>query len=145
MPKVTLNTLINFVEGLTQELLIHPTLKVDVKVYREGRSLSQNAFQHVMYQEISKYLVKNGRKDWTPDVVKQNLKNKFLGWEDVEFIDVETGEVKVRQVLKGSAKLDKGDAYQYTTQILNWCEEIGLTIKIPVTSEHHKQMAEQNR
>ena len=142
--KLTLGTLKHLTECLAKELMNNETLSVDVKVYKPVRSISQNKFQHSIYNEISKYLVKKGRKDWTPEVVKENMKNKFLGWIDKEYIDICTGEVTTRQVLRSSAKLDKGDAYQFTTEIICWAEDIGLTIKIPVISAHHKQQAEQN-
>ena len=142
--KLTLSNLIALVEQLTTALLTNQTLRVNVKVWREKRSLNQNAFQHVCYKEISKYLISKGRKDWTPSKTKDALKNQFLGWLEQEFTDLITGEITVKQALRESSKLDKGDAYQYTTQILDWSESIGLTIKIPVTCEHYKQMAEQN-
>ncbi len=143
--KVTLSNLSAFTSSLVDELKVNPTLRIDVKKWREQRSLSQNAFQHVIYGEISRYLISKGRSDWTSEKVKEALKNQFLGWVDEEFTDLITGEITVRQVLRSSSKLDKGDAYQFTTEVLCWAESIGLTIKIPVTCEHYKQMAEQNK
>tara|TARA_R100000951_G_scaffold98181_1_gene88054 strand:- start:904 stop:1347 length:444 start_codon:yes stop_codon:yes gene_type:complete len=143
--KVTLNTFISFCEEVAKLLADGKTLSVEVKEFRKKRSLSQNAFQHSIYGQISKHLISKGRKDWTPEKTKFELKNHFLGCEDVETTDLITGEVKSMLVVRSSSKLDKGDAYQFTTEILCWAESIGLTIKIPVTCEHYKQMAEQNR
>lgn len=109
----------------------------------QRRSLDQNAFQHVIYTEISKYLISKGRTDWTPKYTKRNLKNKFLGWELEEYVDIETGEKTSREALRSTAALDKGDAYLFTTAILEWAESIGCEIKIPSDSEYMKQREEQ--
>ena len=115
-----------------------------VKITNSGkRSLSQNSFQHVCYQEISKYLVAKGRNEWTPEFVKKNLKNKMLGWKAETFVDVKTGERRDIWTLKSSSKLDKGEAMNYITQILDWAESIGCHIKIPESSEYMKLMQSQ--
>ena len=116
-----------------------------VKITNSGkRSLSQNAFQHVCYQEISKYLAAKGRNEWTPEFVKKNLKNKMLGWQTETFVDVKTGERRDIWTLKSSSKLDKGEAMNYITQILDWAESIGCHIRIPEDSEYMKLMQSQN-
>jgi hypothetical protein len=48
--------------------------RLQVKPWREKRSLSQNALSHMWYTEISEYLIKSGRTDATPEWVKRNLK-----------------------------------------------------------------------
>ena len=112
-----------------------------VKITNSGkRSLSQNAFQHVCYQEISKYLIAKDRNEWTPEFVKKNLKNKMLGWQTETFVDVKTGERRDIWTLKSSSKLDKGEAMNYITQIMDWAESIGCHIKIPEDSEYMKAM-----
>ena len=118
-------------------------LKVQIKRSRT-RSLSQNAFHHVIYQEISKYLTQRGREDWTPEYTKKNLKNKFLGWVTEEFVDVSTGERTTRETLRHTSSLDVGEAYQYTTQILDWAESTGCFIKIPADCEYRELMEQQN-
>lgn len=116
-----------------------------IKVTNSGkRSLSQNAFQHVCYQEISKYLISNGRDEWTPEFVKKNLKNKLLGWNQEPFVDVITGERREIWTLRHTSKLDKGEAMNYITQILEWAESIGCHIRIPEDSEYYQSMQQQN-
>lgn len=115
------------------------------KITQSGkRSLSQNAFSHLIYSKISDYLIHKGRKDWTPHFVKENLKNKFIGWCEQEFIDVKTGEKKSHMVLRKTSKLDKGEFQVYLTQILDWAESIGCRIEIPEDSEYMKNEREQN-
>lgn len=48
--------------------------RLQLKDWREKRSLSQNSLSHVWYKEISDYLIKSGRTDATPAWVKRNLK-----------------------------------------------------------------------
>lgn len=116
-----------------------------VKITKAGkRSLSQNALQHLCYGEISRYLVSKGRQDCNPEWVKKMLKNKYLGWVEVEYTDIETGEKTIHEELKPTSSLDVGEAYQYTTQIINWALDIGLMIKIPETSEYRQLQDQQN-
>jgi len=118
--------------------------RVSIKEWRDKRSLSQNTLQHSIYGEVSKYLISRGRSDWDAVKVKENLKNKFLGWRDYEFVDLETGEVIIRSVLVETSKLDKGESFNYTTHIIEWAESIGCEIKIPATCEYRSLMELQN-
>jgi len=115
-----------------------------LKITSSGkRSLSQNSFQHVIYGEISQYLVSKGRSEWTPDFVKKNLKNKFLGWKQEPFVDIKTGERREIWTLRKTSELDKGESMNYTTQILDWAESIGCSIKIPESCEYRDCLNEQ--
>lgn len=112
--------------------------------YRETRSLSQNALQHVIYDDLSKYLISRGRTDCTPEWIKDMLKSKFLGWVDREFTDITSGEKAIHQVLRSTAALDKGESYTYTTAILEWASSIGCEIKLPAKCEYRELMDKQN-
>lgn len=134
-----------FITELTKLVLSSKkAYRVNVVEWREKRSLSQNAFQHVIYQNVSKYLISKGRTDWNEAKVKRELKNKFLGWELVEFTDVVTGEITTHEQLKETSKLDVGESCHYTTQILDWAESIGCSVNIPENSEYAKLMRSQN-
>ncbi|AUR85310.1 recombinase [Vibrio phage 1.071.A._10N.286.46.A12] len=108
------------------------------------RSLPQNDYQHVLYSEISKHLILKGRNDWCPKFTKRNLKNKFLGWKKEIVVDIKTGEVTEVLELRSTKDLDKGEAMNYITQILDWAESIGCHIKVPEDSEYMKAMQSQN-
>lgn len=144
---ITLDNIETVIQTLGEEIdLILDSGKqvsVEVKPLVKTRSLSQNALQHVIYTDVSKYLVKRGRIDWTPLYTKKQLKNKFLGWVSEVYVDIKTGEKTVREVLKSTAGLDKGDAHQYTTQIIEWSESIGCEIKIPAKCEYRDLMNQQ--
>lgn len=118
-------------------------LKVEIKLARK-RSLSQNAFSHVIYTEISKYLIAKGRKDCSDGWVKQMLKNSFLGWQEVEIVNVVTGERTIKEELRHTSDLDKGEMMNYLTQIINWAGDIGCQIRIPADSEYMQSMESQN-
>ncbi len=65
--------------------------RLQLKPWREKRSLSQNSLLHLWLGEISEYLIKSGRTDATPEWVKRNLKKTYLGCEEVTYTDFITG------------------------------------------------------
>lgn len=104
------------------------------------RSLSQNALQHSIYGELSRFLIERGRKDCSPEWIKKMLKNKYLGWAQDSFTDVLTGEVTHREVLRSSSSLEVGEATIYTTQILEFADTIGCEIRIPAKCDYRDMM-----
>ena len=143
--KLTFGNIGYFIQEVTKLLQsTNKTYRVTIKEWRENRSLSQNALQHVIYETVSKYLISKGRVEWTEEKVKQSLKSKFLGWEQTEFVDVVTGEITVKETLMETSKLDVGEAFHYTTQIIEWSESIGCEIKIPAKCEYRELMEMQN-
>ena len=118
--------------------------RVTIVQWREKRSLSQNAFQHVIYNEISVFLISKGRTDWCPKFTKRNMKNNFLGWEVTEYTDVKTGEITTREELISTSGLDVGVACDYITKLLDWAQSIGCTIKIPAQCEYRDYLDKQD-
>lgn len=141
--KLTLESLPELLKQIMPELKTS-NLRVDVKIWKDARSIPLNSFQHVIYGELSRYLIKRGRGDFTPEYAKMTLKNWFLGWEDMEVTDLSNGKPKIVSVLRETSKLDRGEAHRYTEQIIEWCESVGLTIKIPINSDYFKFCNEQN-
>lgn len=144
--KLTFNSLGLFIQELTELLRSEPTkaFRVTIKVWRESRSLSQNAFQHIIYSAISKYLISKDRKDWTPEYTKEQMKNNFLGWRKKEFTNVLTGEVEINKVLIPTSGLDVGESFNYTTSLLDWAQSIGCNIKIPEKCDYRDLQEKQN-
>lgn len=142
--KANVQNLPSVIATITKLLIAGNELRITVKEWRERRSLSQNALQHVIYKTVSEYLVDRGR-DWSEERVKKALKYKFLGEYIEEITDVETGEIIERRELRSTAKLDRGEAYHYTTQIIEWAESIGCEIKIPAKCEYRELMEQQNQ
>lgn len=120
---------------LQEQLATGKPLRLQVKEWREKRSLSQNALSHMWYQEISEYLIKSGRTDATKEWVKRNLKKTFLGYEDVEYTDFTTGEKTVERQLRHTSDLDTGDMHHFMCQVERWCAQFGLVLTIPQSSE----------
>ncbi len=145
--KLTVSSLGYFIAELTKIITSNPNkaFRVNIKAWRESRSLSQNAFQHVIYSEISKYLIKKGRTDWSDAKVKFEMKSNFLGWVNTECTNVSTGEVTTRQVLKSTSGLDAGEACDYITKLLDFANNIGCFIRIPANSDYQKYIDQQNR
>lgn len=144
MPKVTLHNMLETVAFIASidkagEFPVNMNYTIGTK-----RSLSQNALQHCIYAELSRYLISKGRTDCTAAWIKQMLKNKFLGWVTEEFTDITTGEKFTKDVLRHTADLTKGESCHYTTQIIEWSESIGCSIKIPADSEYMKYLEQQN-
>ena len=144
--KLTFSSIGYFVQEITKLLTENPnkSFRLTVKVWRESRSLNQNSLQHVIYGEVSKYLISKGRDDWCTKTTKKNLKNKYLGWVSEEFTDVETGEITIKETLKHTSDLDVGDSYIYTTNILDFADNIGCEIKIPENCEYRILQEQQN-
>lgn len=145
--KLTISSLGWLVAELTKLITSNQgkAYRISIKLWREKRSLNQNAFQHVIYTEISKYLISKGRKDWCPKFTKKNMKNKFLGWVDEEFVDIDTGEILIKSSLKPTAELDVGDSFDYTTSLLDWAEQIGCYIDIPMCCEYRELLERQSQ
>jgi hypothetical protein len=118
--------------------------RVTVVQWREKRSLSQNAFQHAIYKEISEYLISKGRSEWCPIFTKRNMKNNFLGWEIIEYTDVHTGEITTKEELISTSGLDVGVAGDYITRLLEWSQSIGCTIKIPAVCDYRDYLNKQD-
>ena len=66
-------------------------LRLQVKPWREKRSLSQNALSHMWYTEISEYLIARGKTFATPEWVKDAMKHTYLGYESKDRVDVVSG------------------------------------------------------
>lgn len=130
---------------ITELIKLNPnkSYRIIVKEWREKRSVSQNAFQHVIYNELSKYLISKGRNDWDVKKVKFEMKNNFLGWKQTECVNVLTGEVTIKEVLIGTSGLDVGESYYYTTRLLDFSQSIGCTIRIPEKCDYRDLMEQQ--
>ena len=120
---------------LQEQLATGKPLRLEVKEWREKRSLSQNSLLHLWLGEISEYLVKSGRTDATPAWVKRNLKKTYLGYEEVEYTDFVTGTKTSELELRHTSDLDTGDMHHFMCQVEGWCAQFGLALTIPSNCE----------
>ncbi|WP_368755529.1 YbcN family protein [Klebsiella oxytoca] len=112
--------------------------RLQVKPWREKRSLSQNALSHMWYTEISEYLINSGRTDATPEWVKRNLKKTYLGCEEVTYTDFITGEKTTTWEPRHTAGLDTGEMHIFLVKVEMWCAQFGLALTIPSGCEYQQ-------
>lgn len=105
--------------------------RLQLKPWREKRSLSQNALSHMWYTEISEYLIKSGRTDATPEWVKRNLKKTYLGCEEVTYTDFITGAKETTWEPRHTSQLDTGEMHIFLCEVEAWCAQFGLALTIP--------------
>ena len=117
--------------------------RLQVKPWREKRSLSQNALFHLWMGEISEYLIKSGRTDATPEWVKRNLKKTYLGCEEVTYTDFITGEKTTTWEPRHTSDLDTGEMHIFLTKVEAWCAQFGLALTIPHGCEYQQLQQKQ--
>ena len=117
--------------------------RLQVKPWREKRSLSQNSLLHMWLAEISEYLIKSGRTDATPEWVKRNLKKTYLGCEEVTYTDFITGEKTTTWEPRHTSDLDTGEMHIFLTKVEAWCAQFGLALTIPHGCEYQQLQQKQ--
>lgn len=123
---------------LREQIATGKPLRLQVKEWREKRSLSQNALSHMWYTEISEYLVKSGRTDATPEWVKRNLKKTYLGCEEVTYTDFITGAKESTWEPRHTSQLDTGEMHIFLCKVEEWCAQFGLALTIPNGCEYQQ-------
>lgn len=117
--------------------------RLQIKIWKDKRSLNQNALMHMWFGDISEFLIAHNRKDCTPAWVKEMLKYTFLGTElrTVTMINVVTGERSAKESyeLIHTKSLDTGEMKRFLDQIYAWSvDTLRLPLTIPVDSEYKK-------
>lgn len=130
-------------QHLKEVLATNQPHRIIIKPWKNKRSLSQNSLSHLWYDEISKYLCKNGIKH-TKESVKVMMKHTFLGYEEVEMINAVTGDIELIKQLRKTSDLDTGDMYFYMEQVERWAVGIGCFVTIPDNSEYMKLKRKQD-
>lgn len=96
------------------------------------------------YAEISEQLMATGRAYCTPEWVKRNLKKTFLGYEEVEYTNLTTGEVEVRSELRKTSKLNTGEMHYFLQKVEEWCMSVGIELTTPADCEYRELHRRQN-
>lgn len=123
---------------LREQLATGQSLRLQVKEWREKRSLSQNALSHMWYTEISEYLVARGKTFATPEWVKDAMKHTYLGYESKDRVDVVSGEVTTVQSLRHTSDLETGEMYIFLCKVEAWAMNIGCHLTIPQSCEYQQ-------
>ena len=108
---------------------------VEIKEFRESRSIPQNSLLHMWCSEISKFLIFREKKDWTPEFTKDALKHTFLGYEVKTRVNMETGLKREYEELRHTSDLDVSAFYFFMTQVEHWAIDKGCKLTIPENSE----------
>jgi len=106
------------------------------KIYRNKRSLTQNALFHVWCRELSAHFSANGY-EVSEKEMKDLMKHKFLGCEDRVIHNT-----VIPQQLRESSELDSGEMMVFLDQIWAWAADHGVTLQIPADSEYMKLKGE---
>ncbi|ENS4790912.1 YbcN family protein [Klebsiella pneumoniae] len=123
---------------LQEQLSDGKCLRLQVKEWREKRSLSQNALSHMWYTEISEYLIARGKTFATPEWVKDAMKHTYLGYESKDRVDVVSGEVTTVQSLRHTSELETGEMYIFLCKVEAWAMNIGCHLTIPQSCEYQQ-------
>ena len=113
-----------------------------VTIAGASRSLPQNALFHKWCEEIARFFVSMGKTTFATgapmdrDNVKRNLKQTFLGEEEIKDIDLRTGEITKRSELRHTSDLDKGEMHAFMTCVDKWAMEHGIYLSHPEDSEY---------
>ncbi len=119
-----------------------------VAITGAGRTLSQNALFHKWCGEIAVFFVRMGKTHFASgkpmdDVnMKRNLKQTFLGEEEIQDVNLLTGEITTRYELRHTSDLDKGDMHAFMTCVDKWANEHGIYLSHPEDSEYMKYQRE---
>ena len=113
------------------------SFRITLKEWKGSRSLSQNSLCHKWYCVLSERFMPVN-KSFTPAVVKEMLKNNFLGYESVRIFDLKTRSWRQEYRLKHTSKLDVGETKHYMDQIYYWSVDKGIFLPIPEDSEYMK-------
>ena len=134
--KLTHSTLNELTGILTHLLKCRETYRVNVKEWREKRSLSQNALYWVWLEEISQALKPND-KQHKADVWHEYFKQYFCTAKSIE---MPAGK---DVAVKSTTMLDVGEMCHYMTQIHNWAAGHMLILPVPENSEYKQNLNKQ--
>jgi len=105
-----------------------------VTIYRDPRSVSQNALLHMWCEEMANYFTKRGT-EVTKESMKELMKYKFLGTEDVVI-----NNTVIPAQLRKSSQLDKGEMQFFLAKIQEWGLDHGVQLTAPANSTYMEIM-----
>nr|BAR35117.1 hypothetical protein [uncultured Mediterranean phage uvMED] len=115
-------------------------LCVKLEVYKNPRSLSQNAMSHIWYREIAKAMAKKGHVvdyDDPAEAWKLWLKKRFLGVSTISI-----GKHTLEEI-KRTSDLNTGEMTHYLDQVYYWANDVGIRLTIAKESEYAEMRAKQ--
>ena len=113
-------------------------LKWTVTVYRDPRSLSQNALYWKWVDEIRKSLESRGLGSYEKELIHLRLKNDILGTHDIS-----VGSTVIKNQVPSTKNMDKGEMNDYMTKVHIWASNYNIYLTHPEDSEYAKLKAAQ--
>ena len=135
--KSIFSTLIELVESGKRYRLI-------IKIWKDKRTIDQNSLSHMWYTDIAEQANQRLKTNsYTMNSVKHDLKEMFLGYEEIEHKNVITGELTKKLELIKTSDLDTGEMHFFLQQVETWSYQNGFKLRIPNDSEYRKLQLEQ--
>jgi len=127
----------NLAKWIEENWDFEDSLVLQPKPYKNPRSLSQNALFHMWCGEMAQQMADRGVKvedeAITADDVKLMMKIKYLGTEDIV-----RGKLVVKDQLRRTSTLDKGEMFHFMEQVEEWATDRGCQLTIPAQSDYMK-------
>ncbi|MBC9130702.1 recombination protein NinB [Frischella sp. Ac13] len=118
--------------------------RLTIKIWKDKRTIDQNSLSHMWYTDIAKQANQRLKTNsYTMDSVKHDLKEMFLGYEEIEHKNVITGEMTKKLELIKTSDLDIGEMHFFLQQVESWSYQNGFKLRIPNNSEYRKLQLEQ--
>ena len=118
--------------------------RLTIKIWKDKRTIDQNSLSHMWYTDIAKQANQRLKTNsYTMDSVKHDLKEMFLGYEEIEHKNVITGEMTKKLELIKTSDLDIGEMHFFLQQVETWSYQNGFKLRIPNDSEYRKLQLEQ--
>ena len=136
--KLTPAMLPELIRLLKELLTLGKAYRVNVKEWREQRSLSQNALYWVWLSEISRELKPNDQQH-KKEIWHEYFKQYFCSTKSIA---MPAGK---DVIVKSTKLLDVGEMCHYMTQIHNWAAGHMLVLPVPEDSEYKQNLDKQER
>ncbi|EOF4341781.1 recombination protein NinB [Enterobacter hormaechei] len=106
--------------------------RLQVKPWREKRSLSQNALLWMWNGDVASAVNRHAESKLTEEDLHEFMKDMFCPAKPVTVL----GETKM---VKSTKLLDTEEMTFYLRRIEVWCAERGIKLRIPANSEYHEK------
>lgn len=118
--------------------------RLTIKIWKDKRTIDQNSLSHMWYTDIAEQANQRLKTNsYTMNSVKHDLKEMFLGYEEIEHKNVITGELTKKLELIKTSDLDTGEMHFFLQQVETWSYQNGFKLRIPNDSEYRKLQLEQ--
>ena len=105
-----------------------------------NRSISQNGLYWMwMGQLAESFNSRSKDANFSKDDMHDLMRHKFLGYESKTI-----GKTELKDILRSTTKLLKGEMHHYMTQVDVWASEVGVFLQHPEDSEYMKLQERQN-